>query len=250
MNALAQIHEGFVWDRPGIGDKYGDVLQKRADGSLPEMQSSISAAKRMAALVQDGDSILDVGCGVGHYLVSLRKHVPAKFSYTGVDGSADYVSRAQKLFPDVTFKNGDIFNLPFPDKSFDFVMCNNVLLHLPSIEQPIKELMRVSRWGALIRTLVGSSTFVIRECRSDALDQNGQPSDFNFFNIYSAGRVFAAAGNAQVEIDPDTDFAADRINADVPAYGIEHNLTKVVNGMQVRDYIIQPWCFVTIKHPG
>ena len=68
----------------------------------------------------------------------------------------DYMKRARIIFKDeinVDFKKGDIFNIPFKNKSFDIVMCNNFLHNLPSIDKPIHELMRVSKKYVVIRTL-------------------------------------------------------------------------------------------------
>ena len=42
---------------------------------------------------------------------------------------------------------GDILNLPFKDKSFDFVICSHLLEHIEDIEGALKELMRVGKRG-------------------------------------------------------------------------------------------------------
>ncbi len=42
---------------------------------------------------------------------------------------------------------GDVQNLPFKDKAFDFVVCSHVLTHVPDIDKACKELMRVGKSG-------------------------------------------------------------------------------------------------------
>lgn len=42
---------------------------------------------------------------------------------------------------------GDIIELPFPDKSFDFIIANNVLEHIEDIEQAFAEISRVGKNG-------------------------------------------------------------------------------------------------------
>lgn len=42
---------------------------------------------------------------------------------------------------------GDVFTLPFQDESFDYVVANSVLHHLPNVEQAIAEIGRVLRVG-------------------------------------------------------------------------------------------------------
>jgi SAM-dependent methyltransferase len=44
---------------------------------------------------------------------------------------------------------GNIFTLPFKDQSFDVVIANSVLHHLPNISQAISEIARVLRFGGL-----------------------------------------------------------------------------------------------------
>ena len=237
-----------IFGKGKIGSLYGEVLQKRATGELPEMQSSIAAAKRLAGVVREGDRIADVGAGPGHYLISLRKTIKVPFRYTGIDGTHEYVERGKQSFPEEDFRYGNIFDLPFADKSFDVVMCNNVLLHLPSIEKPISELLRIAKRFVLIRTLVGESTFLIKEVRPPEEYRSGDPVSFNFFNIYSENRVRNAveACGAKAVIEPDRDFVESAVAADVKVHGLETNITRIVNGMQVRDYIIQPYCFISV----
>jgi SAM-dependent methyltransferase len=42
---------------------------------------------------------------------------------------------------------GDILNLPFKDKAFDFIICTHLLEHIEDIEGAISELMRVAKRG-------------------------------------------------------------------------------------------------------
>ena len=72
---------------------------KRATGELPEMESSKAAAKKLAKHFKDGYSILDAGCGVGHYLRSYEKYIGKKnYSYTGIDATVRYVAIAKKIY--------------------------------------------------------------------------------------------------------------------------------------------------------
>ena len=88
-----------AWESEEIGSAYGDLLYKRATGELPEMESSIAAANRVSRIVREKDRILDVGCGSGRYLVSLRKQINCGFEYVGADATLGYVERREKHFP-------------------------------------------------------------------------------------------------------------------------------------------------------
>lgn len=235
-------------------EEYAQVLYKRATGELPEMECSKATAKILATWVKDGDNILDVGCGVGHYLRSLSNSLTANFSYTGLDNSTFYIELAEKAFLNrdrATFCKGDIYQLPFPEKSFDIVMANNVFLHLPSIERPFRELCRVSRKHVLIRTLVGERSFRIQEVRTqgDEFNEDGSPKSFNYYNIYSQAYIeYLLSSIPEVnkwEIVPDKDFDPKLISANAEQSELR-NVTRMISDWQVNGYILQPWVFIKV----
>ncbi len=86
-------------------------------------------AEKYAAIL--GGSVLDVGCDEGR----LRRLVPRPDLYVGVDvhPSADLVV------------NLDERNLPLDDRSFDCVLCTDVLEHLERCHAVFDEICRVSR---------------------------------------------------------------------------------------------------------
>ena len=75
-------------------------------------------------------SVLDVGCDEA----PLRRLVASPTRYVGVDVRAD---------ADVTI-DLDRDNLPFPDRSFDTVVCTDVLEHLERCHAVFDELCRVA----------------------------------------------------------------------------------------------------------
>jgi SAM-dependent methyltransferase len=96
---------------------------------------------------------LDFGCGVGR----LTRAFALRFSRcVGVDVSAEMVSLARdfnKQFVNCEFVVNHSDNLPFPDRSFDFVCSFIVLQHLEAkkeIEKWIREFIRVLRPGGTV----------------------------------------------------------------------------------------------------
>lgn len=245
-----------LWDSSADGDEYGRVFYARATGALPEMESAKAAARRVRARIRAGDSVLDVACGAGHYLRTLRSQVDVDFSYTGLDGSPRYMALAKQAFaadPAASFTAGDAFRLPFPARSFDVVMCNNVLLHLPSIEKPIAELVRVARRFVLVRTLVGDRSFRVQDVQGadDEFDDVGEPRSFHWYNIYSRSyvqRVFRASSRvAAVAIEEDRDFDPARIAANTDEQPRATDATSLLEGWQVNGYLLLPWSFVEVE---
>jgi ubiquinone/menaquinone biosynthesis C-methylase UbiE len=242
------VRDPSAYGQPSGGTRYREVLSKRASGELPEMESSKAVAKAISGKLVSGDSILDVGCGVGHYLVSLDRQITAPFSYTGVDASQESIEAAKKVFAhrsEVSFERGDIFALPYEDNSFDLVMANNVLLHLPQIETPLRELLRVAKRHVWFRTLIGDRSFRIKDIHDpEDYDQLGGPSNFAYYNIYSSryvGEVLARSGASDFRIWADTDFDPERISNAASEHGRASDATRIMDGKQVNGYIILPW---------
>ena len=90
------------------------------------------------------DSVLDVGCGEGFTLARLKKEKIGSL-YEGIDNSDESIALANQLHPKLIVKKGNIYELPYRSKSFDLVVCTEVLEHLDNPKKAYKELIRVSR---------------------------------------------------------------------------------------------------------
>tara|TARA_B110000438_G_scaffold290706_1_gene326773 strand:- start:96 stop:830 length:735 start_codon:yes stop_codon:yes gene_type:complete len=236
------------WDK-----RYGKVLFDRAIGEAPEMESSKATSEELKNIIKKDDKVLDIGCGAGHYLVSLKKEITVPFSYTGGDVRPHYIELAKKAFEDmsdVNFKEADLFNLPFEDNSFDVVMCCNVLLHLPSIKKPMAELMRVAKRVVFVRTLIDERSFRVKEVHDnngDEFDDNGEPKKFLFLNTYSKKYIKSLLPGKQVEILEDKNFSSKSITAAIEEQSEQPNVTRMLGGKQISGNIVFPWCFIKIK---
>src|SRR5881409_3338655 len=83
--------------------------------------------------VSPGSRILDCGCGPGSITVGLAQWAPDGQT-VGIDLGAEQLDWARALARDlgvrnVAFRQGDIFDLPFGDDSFDVVFSQTVLFH-------------------------------------------------------------------------------------------------------------------------
>src|ERR1700674_499348 len=81
-----------------------------------------------------GASVLEAGCGVGAQTVALARNSPgARFTCIDVSPRSLEVAQARARaasIENVTFRQADIFGLPFPEESFDHVFVCFVLEHL------------------------------------------------------------------------------------------------------------------------
>ena len=98
-------------------EDYAETFLKRAKGELPEMESSKAVAGHLVGEIREGDSLLDVGCGAGHYLRSLLNRIDTPFDYTGVDATPAFLAKAREAWQDhprTRFQEANISYIPHP----------------------------------------------------------------------------------------------------------------------------------------
>lgn len=109
--------------------------------------------------------ILDAGCGdTGKVLVAMYR-LGAR-NLHGFDLGEEFIPVAKESLTrqgvpldTVRLSSGNILSIPYPDESFDFVICHGVLLHLNSldeVEQGFAELARVTRHHGYLYTVYGT----------------------------------------------------------------------------------------------
>lgn len=98
--------------------------------------------------------ILDAGCGSGSMARLLATTYP-RADVVGIDLRPDYLAyartRAQaERLTNLSFEQGDIFRLPFPDASFDLVWSKYVLQWTKNPAAAVAELRRVTKPGGWV----------------------------------------------------------------------------------------------------
>ena len=106
-----------------------------------------------------GSTVLEAGCGVGAQTVTLASQSPGA-QITSIDLSIESLEQAEARITaagarNVTFREADIYDLPFADGSFDHVFVCFVLEHLPEPERALASLCRVIRPGGTITVIEG-----------------------------------------------------------------------------------------------
>jgi 2-polyprenyl-3-methyl-5-hydroxy-6-metoxy-1,4-benzoquinol methylase len=91
----------------------------------------------------DPESVLDAGCGEGETVARLDGCLPA--AVAGVDMREECVAFTRERFPSMKVSRQSVYSLDFGDRSFDLVLCLEVLEHLDDPAAAISELSRVSR---------------------------------------------------------------------------------------------------------
>jgi 2-polyprenyl-3-methyl-5-hydroxy-6-metoxy-1,4-benzoquinol methylase len=102
---------------------------------------------------QKKSTFLDVGCGKGAHSIRLAKR---GFSVLAVDFS-EYVLKTAELnlqnsglIDNIKLQHENILSLSFADRTFDYILCWGVLMHIPDIEKAISELDRVLKKDGIL----------------------------------------------------------------------------------------------------
>ena len=117
---------------------------------------------RVAAWIEEPvESLLDVGCNVGGWLTDCARFYPSA-RLAGVEINQSALEVARTRVPTAQLYHAGAENLPFPDESFDYVTCIEVLEHLPDDLRPValREMQRVLQpGGRLILTVPHAGWF-------------------------------------------------------------------------------------------
>jgi len=138
------------WERDGerIAELAKRMVSREAAFLLPHLRA--------------GMHVLDAGCGPGSITLGLAAAV-APGEVVGIDAQPSLVEQAralavQRSVTNVRFEVANVYDLPFPDGSFDAAFANTVLQHLREPVRALAELRSVLRPGGIagVRDVGGS----------------------------------------------------------------------------------------------
>ena len=106
-----------------------------------------------------GSQVLEVGCGVGAQTITLVSQSPdARFTCSDCSDAslAEASARVSDAgYRNATFRNADIYDLPFPPESFDHVFVCFVLEHLADPKRALSNLKDVLKPEGTITVIEG-----------------------------------------------------------------------------------------------
>ena len=140
--------------------RYVHGYSAREAGRLGDQADTLAALLHTGTTYPSGSRVLEVGCGVGAQTVHLVRASPGAH-LTAVDVSAASLAEARARVTaaapgaDVEWRAADVFDLPFPDASFDHLFVCFVLEHLADPHRALTGLRRVLRPGGTITVIEG-----------------------------------------------------------------------------------------------
>jgi len=122
----------------------GNLAKWYASTTAKSMREFQELAERVARELPNGGSVLEVAPGPGYFCIELAKLGP--YAVRGVDLSRSMVEIARKKAAAagvaVEFQQGNSSNLPFPQNTFDFLVCRAAF---KNFAQPVKALQEMER---------------------------------------------------------------------------------------------------------
>jgi SAM-dependent methyltransferase len=103
-------------------------------------------------------SVLEVACGSANDYRFLHRSGLARFlSYTGIDIARRNIANAKRRFPGVDFRVQSILSTEWPDSSYDYVFCHDLIEHLSpaAMERAFGEMLRIARNEVLLHFFNG-----------------------------------------------------------------------------------------------
>ena len=155
---MAEEENSIVSEDPDT-DSYEHSLEITRFLREPAIPLAIQALQ-----LPPGSRGLDAGCGIGLDTVLLAEAVAPDGHVTGLDLSPSFLARASEiaktsgLSERISFQEGNVNNIPFDDKTFDWAWSANCVGYAPGEPLPlIKELIRVVKPGGIVAIIVWSS---------------------------------------------------------------------------------------------
>lgn len=117
--------------------------------SVPGLFAPWASYLVQSAKAQPGEHVLDVACGTGIVARHIAPHVGVQGRVIGLDLNPDMLSvgraAAEREGLAIEWHAGPAEKLPFPDGSFDLVMCQFGLMFFADRHQALTEMHRVLR---------------------------------------------------------------------------------------------------------
>lgn len=132
----------------------GTAAENYQQHFVPAIATPVSANLLALADLRPGEHVLDVACGTGVIARLAAERVGSSGSVTAIDLAPDMIDVARTTpapaYPPIEWHVGDATSLPFPDDSYDAVLCQMGLMFMPDREAAVAQMRRVVRPGGRV----------------------------------------------------------------------------------------------------
>lgn len=130
-----------IWSQPPV-----DYYQSGVERNILQKWWHLGKLRSTLGLMRTYDirpkKVLDVGCASGWFLNEVAGVYP-EAKYYGVDVYEDAVKYGNRTYKQLNLEVSDAHKLPYISKTFDLVICTEVLEHVIDPDNVLKEIKRV-----------------------------------------------------------------------------------------------------------
>jgi SAM-dependent methyltransferase len=148
-----------------------DLYARRARDEAEEMTCAAQAAELFEGLVRPGESLLDAGCGSGHFFHSLRRRNIA-VDYYGIDATESFIATGRAALSAFGLPEDRLQTLRIEEFRgvADHVLCMNVISNIDNYHRPLERLLKATQRTIVLReSLKDGASY--RYVRDDFLDR-------------------------------------------------------------------------------
>jgi ubiquinone/menaquinone biosynthesis C-methylase UbiE len=184
-----------------VVDQFTRQAEQFAQSPAARNEEIVECVLRMAAAGAK-DSALDVACGPGLLACALAKRVRHA---TGIDLTPAMLEQARKAqreqgVSNVSWDQGDVTALPYPDATFDVVTCRFAFHHFPDPLTVLGEMKRVCGPGGRM-VIADSAPAAAKADAFNAMEKMRDPSHARALPVEEWVALFRAAGLPRPQIE-------------------------------------------------
>lgn len=164
--------------------------------------------------IEKGSKVLELGCGTADMWLGREKDTESFSQLILSDFSEGMLKTARSKtlgFPNVEYKVIDIQDIPYEANTFDVVIANMMLYHVPNIDMALKEVARVLKdTGSFYCATYGEHGII--EFLSGLLGEYGVVDTINKnFTLQNGEKILSAYFNSVIRKDYEDSLAVTNI---------------------------------------
>ncbi|MEV0968118.1 class I SAM-dependent methyltransferase [Microtetraspora glauca] len=130
---------GYQWNQHRL-------TQLDSHSGLPISRDRLFRSSRWTVGELRGRRVLECGSGAGRFTEILCE-VGAEVTSLDISSAVHANAASNGRFPNLRLVQASIYEMPFPEESFDYLLCFGVIQHTPDVERTFKTMFRYLRPG-------------------------------------------------------------------------------------------------------
>jgi ubiquinone/menaquinone biosynthesis C-methylase UbiE len=204
-------HNDFTLEETDLDQQFKRQMEKAAptyDSLMKRMtfgrERELRETTVNLAWMKPGDCVLEVGCGTGTLTLAAKRRVGSSGKVFGIDIIPTMIElserKASLAREEITFQLASIADIPFPENTFNVVMCSFMIFHM-------SEKVRQKGMTEIFRVLKPQGCLLVLDSATPT-----RPFIKTFVKLISAGELppdlhqlrplMELSGFSQIEIAP------------------------------------------------